>query len=48
MQLLFLRRIYWQEAQIAKEDISVCIFADDVHGDVDDLIFQDCWLVSDR
>ena len=48
MQLLLRRRIYWQEAQIATEDIIMRIFADNIPGDVDDLIFQDCWLVSDR
>lgn len=48
VQLLFIRRIYWQEAQNAKEDKTVRIFANDIPGDVDDLIFQDCWLVSDR
>ena len=48
MQFFLLGRIYWQEAQIAKEDIIMRIFADNIPGDVDDLIFQDCWLVSDR
>lgn len=48
MQLLSIRRIYWREAQNAKEDTMVRVFANDIPGDVDDLIFQDCWLVSDR
>ena len=48
MQLLLCRRIYWQEAQNAKEDMTVRFFENDILGDVDDLIFQDCWLASDR
>ena len=48
MQFFLLGRIYWQEAQIAKEEITMSFQVSDAIGDVDDLIFQDCWLASDR
>ncbi len=48
MQFFRARCIYWQEVQTAKEDKDMNFREKEVPGDVDDLIFQDCWLASDR
>lgn len=47
VQFFGICRIYWQGYQNAKEETDMRPQINSI-GDVDDLIFQDCWLASDR